>query len=88
MVKRAKQKFRGHKERDLLVQQNELLFLAHGAQKISSENSVHIINVTNKNIEQVAKEVANVIFFSEYAEVDFQKILDAIASKGRDFYEA
>lgn len=87
MVKRAKQKFRGHEDRDLRIQQDELLYLAYGAQKIFGKNTVRIINVTNKNIEQVAKEIATVIYFDEYGEVDFQCILDTIASKGRTFYE-
>lgn len=87
MVKRAKQKFRGHEDRDLHIQQDELLYLARGACKMCGENTVNIINVTNKSIEQVAKEIAEVIYFSEYTEVDFQRMLDAIADKGREFYE-
>ena len=87
MVKRAKQKFRGHEDRDLRIQQDELLYLARGCEKLCGKHTVHIINVTNKNIEQVAKEVAEVIYFNEYAEVNFQLILNAIESKGRGFYE-
>jgi len=85
MVKRAKQKFRGHKKNDLQIQQNEILHLIKGARHKYKDKSVYIINVTNKNIEQVAKEVARVIYFEEYAEVNFQNILDSIAKKGEPF---
>jgi len=87
MVKRAKQKFRGYEKKDLHIQQEELLYLARGAEVLCGENTVHVINITNKNIEQVAKEIAEVIYFNEYAEVDFQLILDKIANEGRSFYE-
>lgn len=88
MVKRAKQKFREYGIRDLQVQQNELRYIANGAVKLFGKDSVAIVDVTNKTIEQVTKEVAEIIFFSEYQEVNFQHILDCIKSKGRSFYEA
>ena len=89
MLKRAKQKFREYGTRDLQIQQDELRYIAEGARKLSGkENSVAFVDVTNKTIEQVTKEVAEIIFFGEYQEVDFQHILNSIKAKGRDFYEA
>ena len=89
MVKRAKQKFREYGARDLQIQQDELRYIAEGAKKLSEkENSVAFVDVTNKTIEQVTKEVAEIIFFGEYQEVNFQHILECIKEKGRDFYEA
>ena len=62
-------------------------YLATGAQKISgSEDVVSFIDVTNKTIEQVSKEVAEIIYFEKYVEADFQSILEAISKNGRDFY--
>lgn len=87
MLKRAKQKWRDYEEKDLILQQKELKYLATGAQKISgSEDVVSFIDVTNKTIEQVSKEVAEIIYFEKYVEADFQSILEAISKNGRDFY--
>jgi len=89
MEKRAKQKFREYTARDLKIQQEELHYIAEGAKKLSGkDDSVAFVNVTNKTIEQVTKEVAEIIFFDEYQEVDFQDILLSIKEKGRSFYEA
>ncbi len=86
MLKRAKQKFRVYKESDLDKQQKELLHLANLA-KLRYPNAVQFVNVTNKSVEQVTKEVAEIIYFSEYGEVDFQNILKSIQQKGKCFYE-
>lgn len=84
MIKRAKQKFRVYNENDLDKQQKELLHLAKLA-KSKYPNAVQFVNVTNKSIEQVTKEVAEIIYFSEYDEVDFQYILNNIQQKGKFF---
>ena len=87
MEKRAKQKFREYGQTDLKTQQNELLYIAENLKAIYGDNSVAVIDVTNKSIEQVTKEVAEIIYFKEYAEVDFQKALESIIKKGRNFNE-
>jgi len=81
---RTLQKVRQYSEDDLDNQQEAFLSLI----KIFAEKnsaSVEFVDVTNKTAEQVAKEVAKIIYYNEYEEVGFQSILDAIQNKGKDF---
>jgi adenylate kinase family enzyme len=86
MMKRAIQKFRDYSKEALEEQQKKFEHIARGLIEAYPE-AITTIDVTDKSIEQVTKEVAMIIYFDEYEEVDFQKILMAIQEKGYDFYE-
>jgi len=87
LTQRVVQKFRDFTEEALIEQQNDLVYLAEQIKNKYLE-AVAIIDVTNKSIEQVTKDVARIIYFDKYNEVDFQAILDAIRKKGVRFNEA
>jgi len=86
MMKRAKQKFKEYTLTALKEQQTKFEHLSTGMGK-RFPNAINTIDVTDKSIEQVTKEVAEIIFFSSYGEVDFQTIVNSIKEKGHEFHE-
>jgi len=85
MYRRSVKKFRECTVEALEKQQEMYRHLMRGIE--SRNGCVYKINVTNKTIEQVTKEAAQVIFFESYGETDFQGILEVVKEKGWDFYE-
>lgn len=85
MYRRSIKKFREYSKEALEAQQSMYQHLMDGIKKC--EGGVYEINITNKTVEQVTKEVAQIIFFGEYKETDFQYVLEKVLEKGWDFYE-
>ena len=84
MYRRTLQKFRSYSSSALEQQQAGYSHLVEGIYK--NGFNVYVVEVAHKTVEQVTKEVAEIIFFREYCETDLHDMLIQIRDNGWHFF--